>query len=573
MIKFTRVFYKNFLSSGSGGTEIFLDKTSSSLLVGRNGSGKSSMIDAICFALFNKSFRNLSKPKIVNSKNKKQCLCEVNFEIGTKQYLVKRGIKPDIFEIWIDNEMVDQSAKKFDYQEYLEQQILQLNYKSFTQIVILGSRAYTPFMELKTGPRREVIEDLLDLTIFSKMNLVLKERIKSLTDSVQKLDTKIDSLYNTKSLKEKYVQQAEKQNQSIEESIISNIDTTNTKLSQVEQNLEKNKQEFERLLSELVTDSRPLEKKLNKFVEIRGGILSNKTNHTKIVQFYSKYDSCPTCNQEIDEEFKSGLILDSTSKLESYEAGLVDLNAKIDLHQKQVREINNNAAILTNLQSTIRNFEHHKETLLYQLKQYEKQLTDAQNRNTIDTNTEKNEIAQLLSQIEEYTAEKDSLEYSKKYLNMSGKLLKDDGIKTMIISQYLPVINKLINHYLTVMDFFVSFNFDENFDEIIKSRHRDNFSYANLSEGEKMRVNLSILFTFRKIASLKNTCNTNLLILDEIADSVLDSDGIEILTQILKEFEDNNVFMISHKDEMMDKFDRTLKFFKQNDYSIMEEIG
>ena len=535
-------------------------------------SHNSTFIDAICLVLFNKSFRKLPKPLLINSKNKKQCLGEVNFEIGSKKYLVRRGIKPDIFEIWIDGEMVDQSARSLDYQEYLEQQILQINYKSFTQIVILGSRAYTPFMELKTGPRREVIEDLLDLTIFSKMNLVLKERLKLLTESVQKLDSKIDSLNSTKSIKERYIVQTEKQNESMEGAIRSNIDSTSKEIQQLEKNISTSKLELEKLVSQLVTDSKPIEKKLNKLIEIRGGITNNKTNHSKIVQFYGKYDACPTCNQEIDKEFKHSLIEDSSTKLASYEAGLVELNGKIDEHQRLLSTINTNVSTISTKQSTLRQLEYQLSTKIGQLKQYEKDLTNAQNRNIIDTNSEKREIEQLIKQIEEFELEKSGLDYSKKYLTMSGKLLKDDGIKTMIIAQYLPVINKLINYYLDIMGLFVSFTFDENFSETFKSRFRDNHVYNCFSEGEKMRINLAILFTFRKIASLKNTCNCNLLILDEILDSVLDSDGIEILTNILREFEDNNVFMISHKDEMHDKFGRTMKFYKKDDYSIMEEI-
>lgn len=572
MITFTRIYYKNFLSTGGAGTEILLNSVSSSLLIGKNGGGKSTMIDALCLALFNKPFRKLPKPKLINSKNKKQCLVEVNFKIGTKEYLVKRGMKPDVFEIYIDGEMVDQSAKSLDYQEYLEQQILQLNYKSFTQIVVLGSKSYTPFMELKTAPRGEVVEDLLDLTIFSRMNIILKERIKNLSEHISGIENTIYNLENTKNTKIQYVNKIEQQNISVESSIKENIDKVTSQIKILEDNISIKNTELDELLSNLETDSTSISTKLNKFIEMRGGILNNKTNHTKIVQFYSSNDSCPTCKQVIDNEFKQSLVKESSSKIETFDSGLVQLNEKITEYQSMYNTIKQNVSKIESVRQCINQWTNEKRIFVNQLEQYNKELTNSQTRGTIDTQIEKNEIESIISEIDRHSKELSELIDKRQYLNLSGKMLKDDGIKTMIISQYLPIINKLINYYLGMMDFFVSFNFDENFDEIIKARHRDVFEYNNFSEGEKMRINLAILFTFRKIAELKNTCNTNLLIMDEILDGVLDSDGIEVLTSILKEFEGNNVFMISHKDEMMDKFKRTLKFVVHDDYSICEEI-
>jgi DNA repair exonuclease SbcCD ATPase subunit len=572
MIKFTRIYFKNFLSTGGAGTEIKLDSTSSTLLIGKNGGGKSTMIDALCLGLFNKPFRKLPKPKLVNSKNKKQCLVEINFEIGTKKYLVKRGMKPDIFEIYIDDILINQESKTLDYQDYLEQQILQLNYKSFTQIVVLGSKSYTPFMELKTGPRREVIEDLLDLTIFSKMNIILKERVKALTENISKIESSILTLENNKYTKTQYVTKIENQNLQAETSIVHNIESSNNKIKELEDNISVNNSKLDELISNLETDHTSVSTKLNKFIEMRGGILNNKTNHTKIVQFYSGNDSCPTCKQIIDKDFKESLVSESTQKIDTFETGLAQLNDKISEYQTLYNTIKLNAAKIENIRNIINQYTKEKTIYENQLAQYKKELTNLQTRGTIDTAIEKNEIETIVTDILSKQSELEILLEKRNYLNLSGKMLKDDGIKTMIISQYLPVLNKLINHYLGMMDFFISFNFDENFDEIIKARHRDIFEYNNFSEGEKMRINLAILFSFRKIAELKNTCNTNLLIMDEILDGVLDSDGIDVLTSILREFESNNVFMISHKEEMIDKFNRTLKFVVKDDYSLCEEI-
>lgn len=572
MIKFTRIYFKNFLSTGGAGTEIKLDSTSSTLLIGKNGGGKSTMIDALCLGLFNKPFRKLPKPKLVNSKNKKQCLVEINFEIGTKKYLVKRGMKPDIFEIYIDDNLINQESKTIDYQDYLEQQILQLNYKSFTQIVVLGSKSYTPFMELKTGPRREVIEDLLDLTIFSKMNIILKERVKALTENISKIESSILTLENNKYTKTQYVTKIENQNLQAETSIVHNIESSNNKIKDLEDNISVNNSKFDELISNLETDHTSVSTKLNKFIEMRGGILNNKTNHTKIVQFYSGNDSCPTCKQIIDKDFKESLVSESTQKIDTFETGLAQLNDKISEYQTLYNTIKLNASKIENIRNIINQYTKEKTIYENQLAQYKKELTNLQTRGTIDTAIEKNEIETIVADILSKQSELEILLEKRNYLNLSGKMLKDDGIKTMIITQYLPVLNKLINHYLGMMDFFISFNFDENFDEIIKARHRDIFEYNNFSEGEKMRINLAILFSFRKIAELKNTCNTNLLIMDEILDGVLDSDGIDVLTSILREFESNNVFMISHKEEMIDKFNRTLKFVVKDDYSLCEEI-
>lgn len=571
MIKFKSIFYKNFYSTGNAGTEIQLDSNFSTLIVGKNGSGKTTMIDAICFALFNKAFRNIPKPKIVNSKNKKDCLVILKFEIGPNTYIIKRGIKPDIFEIYINDAMVNQDAASRDYQKYLEDQILHLNYKAFTQIVILGSKLYTPFMELKSAPRREFIEDLLDLTIFSDMNLLLKERIKNITTNISNIENQIFNKENQLEMKEKYIKSIDDKNANLEDNLCNKIQGIEAMIDQINDTIHCTKQQLDPLMEKLL-DPTDVRNKLNKFIELRGKLNSNISNHSKIVKFYGSNDSCPTCNQNIDPDFKENVVSESTSKLEQFNQAVVDISEKISTQNGIIESITLVQQKVAQLQNDISNQQSKRDTYERQLTQTKKELTDLQTSGTIDTEVEKREVIILRNEIEELSNELIILNSRKSHYNSSAKLLKDDGIKTLIIAQYLPVINKLMNYYLEKLDFYGSFNFDDNFDEVIKSRHRDEFVYNSFSEGEKMRINLSILFTFRKIAELKNTCNTNLLVMDEITDGVLDEEGVQILTNILKEFDDNNVFVISHNTEMLDKFDRIFEFTKIQEYSIMREL-
>jgi DNA repair exonuclease SbcCD ATPase subunit len=555
MIKFKTIRWKNFLSTGNAFTEIKLDKSFSTLIVGENGSGKSTLLDAITFALFNKPFRNISKPQLVNSINKKNSLVEVEFTIGTKAYIIRRGIAPSVFEIEVDGKLVNQDASVRDYQQYLEENILKLNYKSFTQIVVLGSASFTPFMQLPLAQRREIIEDILDISIFTKMKEVLKNKISELKEKVKSIDGELTLIKEKAKLQEQYIKTLESDKQEriskIEEEICSIQKTIESLTTIVTANVEEKKS-----LSSIESKKQKVDSLKNEFIR--------KIKESKIeLEFYHNNSDCPTCKQEISHEFKVSMSEEKLDRIDELEKAQIELSVKweeINKTYEQYLEINQkiievNNSIITN-QTILQRFLVEKNNVQSKIGDIEK---------------ENKKLKEIAVDALDKNAVRNELKEQQEYQNIAEHLLKDSGIKTKIIRQYLPVINKLVNNYLQAMDFFVQFDLDETFKETIKSRHRDTFSYASFSEGEKQRIDLALIFTWRTIAKMKNSANTNLLLLDEVFDSSLDVNGTDYVMSLLNTIgEDTNVFVISHKgDQLFDKFRSQIKFEKKNNYSVM----
>jgi DNA repair exonuclease SbcCD ATPase subunit len=555
MIKFKTIRWKNFLSTGNAFTEIKLDRSPSTLIVGENGSGKSTLLDAITFALFNKPFRNISKPQLVNSINKKKLLVEVEFTIGKTEYLVRRGSLPGVFEIEIDGSMVDQNASVRDYQKHLEENILKLNYKSFTQIVILGSASFTPFMQLPLGQRREIIEDILDISIFTRMKEVLKEKVTNLKEKLRFIEGEIQVVKEKGKVQKSYIETLQTDKQEKIDKIQGEIDATQSKIEKLTENANASTAEKESLGS--------VESKKQKLEALKAEFDRKIRDARRELDFYHNNDDCPTCKQGIPHDFKASMSEEKLDRIDELETAQVDLNAKweeVDKLYDQYLEINQKIVDTNNLLIA-------EQTLLQRLI-----LEKSETENKIgDIQKETAKLKEIAKDLVSKTDQRNDLKTEQEYNTIAEHLLKDSGIKTKIIRQYLPVINKLVNKYLTAMDFFVQFDLDETFKETIKSRHRDKFSYASFSEGEKQRIDLALVFTWRTIAKMKNSASTNLLLLDEVFDSSLDVNGTDYVMTLLNTIgEDTNVFVISHKgDQLFDKFRSQIKFEKKQNYSVM----
>jgi len=569
MIIFNTIRWKNFLSTGNQFTEIKLDRSPSTLIVGENGGGKSTMLDALCFSLFGKPFRNINKPQLVNSINKKQLLVEVEFHTGSKLYKIVRGIKPGLFEIYVDGELLNQDAAARDYQKYLEESILKLNYKSFTQIVILGSASFTPFMQLPSGTRREIIEDLLDIQIFTTMNVVLRDKMNALKDQLQDADGKLEVLKQKASIQKEYVDTLEANREKRVDEILERIETGEGKISSLTNltnDLAGQKvsiEETQKNLGDLATKQKKLDSFKTKFsAQLR--------DLQKEVAFYEETDECPTCQQGIAHDHKETIVSSRQEKIQELSSGMEKLQEEFTKLEELIAENEVLSEQISGLNTEI--ITHNNEIIVQQrfIQTLNLELADITSK-TGNIDTEKNKLKTYAKEVLSQNEEKAKLNEEKHYMDAVSTLLKDTGIKTKIIRQYLPVINKLVNKYLQSMDFFVQFNLDEKFDETIKSRHRDDFSYASFSEGEKQRIDLALLFTWRTIAKMKNSVATNLLILDEVFDSSLDNNGTDYVMSLLDTLgEDTNVFVISHKgDQLFDKFRSLIKFEKKNNYSEM----
>jgi DNA repair exonuclease SbcCD ATPase subunit len=567
MITFQTIRWKNILSTGNSFTEIKLDKSPNTLIIGNNGAGKSTILDALCFGLFGKPFRKINKPNLVNSINNTDAVVEIEFIIGKKTYRIVRGIKPNTFEIYCNSVLLNQDARAKDYQDFLEKSILKFNFKSFTQIVILGSASFVPFMQLSPADRRTIIEELLDIQIFTSMNGIIKDRMAGIKESTIKTKYAIELSTEKIKLQEQNIEEHKKNNDDEivkKKQEITDNELINTKLTKdielINKHIEK--------LSIKITDKLDIEKRYKKFVQVEAKMSSTYLKVEKDIQFYEHNNDCPTCKQVITTEWKSSQVQEKQNKKMEIEGALetiIEEMSKLTTRtneiiaiNKHITEHNNEVVKHNSTLSAVNNY----------IVKLNKEITELSKRkdNLTDENEKLKELRLELANLEK---EQENLSVDKHYHEYAASLLKDNGIKTKIIKQYLPIINKFVNKYLKAMDFFVNFNLNENFEETIKSRHRDEFSYSNFSEGEKMRIDLALLFTWRQIAKLKNSTNTNLLILDEVFDSSLDTVGTDEFLKLIQEMgQDTNIFVISHKgDQLFDKFRSIVKFEKKNNFS------
>ena len=566
MITFLYVRWKNLLSTGNYFTEIKLNNNTNTLVVGENGSGKSTMLDALCFGLFGKAFRNVNKPNLLNSINGKDCVIEVEFDTNNKSYKIVRGIKPNKFEIYCDGELVNQDAAARDYQEYLEKFILKLNYKSFTQIVILGSASFVPFMQLSSSDRRAIIEDLLDIQIFSTMNGLLKDRLTNNKDVMFQSKSEIELTQQRYDLQDKHIKGLKQNNEDKVTEYVSEIRINTSTIQTLHGEIANLSSQVE-THQNLVAEKTLVEDKVKKITKLESQIESNLSKFRKDISFFAHNDDCPTCRQAIATEFKETELQTLQTKATECEHGLTQLEVKLLAEQTKLNEITEIQRRIQSLQIEIAT----KNTSITETNKYItklEKLIEELKTNKASTEKEEQELELLKNTL---TTSKDNLRNlidEKSYFEVASGLLKDTGIRTKIIKQYLPIINKLVNKYLASLDFFVNFNLDESFKETIKSRHRDDFTYNNFSEGEKQRIDMALMLTWRAVAKLKNSSNTNLLILDEVFDSSLDTNGTEELMKILHMLEGVNLFVISHKgDILVDKFANVVRFEKVNNFS------
>jgi DNA repair exonuclease SbcCD ATPase subunit len=567
MILFETVRWKNILSTGNSFTEIRLDKSPNTLIIGHNGAGKSTILDALCFGLFGKPFRKINKPNILNSINGQKGLVEVEFTIGKKKYKIVRGIKPNIFEIYCDGTLINQDAASKDYQEVLEKQILKLNFKSFTQVVILGSASFVPFMQLSAADRRGIIEDLLDIQIFSTMNGILKEKYSENKDELTKIKYDISLVQEKINLQLANIEEHKKNNTAEIEKKSVEIGKDQDQIKKLQSDCELIQKHID-AMSRKVEDKIRVEEKSKEYYQLETKLETRLKRLKKDEVFYTENDSCPTCKQSIPDTFKKNQLDTLVETKSEVESALKQMELRISSIQEHLSQINKTQSKISLHQSEVVKYHTNINALYKNIGRLIKEIAEL---NTKSQGSEENN--QKLTELKEELAlsrqSYETLLKDKQYMEFAGTLLKDGGIKTRIIKQYLPIMNKLINKYLKAMDFFVNFNIDENFNETIKSRHRDDFSYANFSEGEKMRIDLALLFTWRQVAKLKNSVSTNLLILDEVFDSSLDTVGTEEFLKLIHEMgTDTNVFVISHKgDQLFDKFRSVIKFQKVNNFS------
>lgn len=568
MILFEKIRFRNFLSTGNQFTEIQFNKNPTTLIVGTNGSGKSTLLDALCFSLFNKAFRKITKNQLVNSANEKDCLVEIEFSIGKIQWKVVRGIKPNIFEIYKNGSLLNQEASANDQQGWLEDHVLKLNFKSFTQIVILGSASYVPFMQLSTAHRREIVEDLLDIKIFSSMNSIAKEKTKSLNSDLKEISLKESMTEEKIEMQKEFIENIEKNGEK-------NIKVKKEKIKEINNVIEELLEDIEKKSSIVSSDLQPkvdtligATQKLKQLSSLKGKISQKVLTIADQHKFFKNNTVCPTCTQEINESFRLNKIDEFELKVKELESGYNELRETIKNEEKRELEFNE-------LSNKIRLLNNEISNNNVKISQFNKQTKEIgqEIQEIIDglenTNTERSTLNKLIDNLEHLKDKRAKFKEDISYFEFVGSLLKDGGIKAKVIKKYLPIMNTYINKYLHMMDFYINFSFDEEFKENLKSPIHEDFTYESFSEGEKMRINLAILFTWREIARVKNSVNTNLLILDEVFDSSLDGSGIDYFSKIIRYVLTNtNVFVISHKtDEMIDLFNEVIKFEKVKGFS------
>jgi len=568
MILFKTIRWKNFLSTGTQYTEVDFTKNKTNLIVGTNGAGKSTILDALTFALFGKPFRKINKPQLVNSVNEKDCRVEVEFSIGNIEWKVVRGIKPTLFEIWRNDTSLDQSSAALDQQKWLEQNVLKMNYKSFTQIVILGSSTFVPFMQLSAAHRREVIEDLLDIKIFSSMNMVIKEKIRQTKEEIKVYELKKESLLDKVKMQQEFIEELENRGKE-------SIDNSNRKISDLDKEIQQYMDEngsLEEPLYEYIKEQDKLvgyAEKLRKLGNLKGKISQKVSTITKEHKFFTENTVCPTCTQSIEETFRINRINDAQSKAKELQSGYKELEEAIKEEEERERQFNTLSKEISKLTNGISQNNIKINGLRRQIRNLEKEI-QVLTENLANRNSEHEKLESfkenLKTTYDELASKKDTINY----YDFSYSLLKDGGVKSKIIKKYLPLINQQVNRYLQMMDFYINFTLDEEFNETVQSPIHEDFSYASFSEGEKQRIDLALLFTWREVARMKNSVNTNLMILDEIFDSSLDSTGTDEFLKIIRYvIKDANIFVISHKTGMEDKFESVIKFEKVKGFSHM----
>jgi DNA repair exonuclease SbcCD ATPase subunit len=569
MIHFKKIRYKNFLSTGQQFIEVQLDRSSKTLVVGENGAGKSTMLDALCFGLFQRAFRNIKKDQMINSINEKECVVEVEFIIGKNEYKVVRGIKPNVFEIWCNNVMLNQDAAVRDYQKHLEQTILKLNFRSFTQVVILGNASFVPFMQLSSRHRRNVVEEILDIEIFSKMNFMFRTKVQAQDELIKQSDFNSQLIEGKIDSQKKHIEDMSGNNQQL-------IDKKKLEIKQAQTDIDNYKLDIDRVSAERaalqneILDETKINSKYKQLHNLEAKLENTCGKHKKDLGFFQTHNDCPTCQQAIDEEFKLTMQSKKAEKIQELEVALGQIEKDITSTETRLSKINDTMVAIREKELLINRYE----TSISEINKYivgKQNEIDELSDDKFTTGVATGQLTELQEQLTEAESTKIKQKEHKTYLDTARYLMQDTGIKTKIIKQYLPIMNQFINKNLADMDFFVNFTLDEEFNETIKSRHRDVFNYNSFSEGEKLRIDLSILFTWREIAKMKNSMNTNLLILDEIFDSSLDASGTDEFMRILtNKLAKENVFVISHKgDTLIDKFPSILKFEKYKNFTRM----
>lgn len=570
MIRFQKVRFKNFGSFGNTFTELVLDKNNTTLICGSNGSGKSfAFLDSITFALFGKPFRKINIPQLANSINSKNCLVEIEFTKGNESYIVRRGLNPKIFEIHRNGELLNQDAKSVDYQTVLEEQIIKMNYKTFTQVVILGSSSFVPFMQLNAADRRAVIENILDINVFSSMNMVLKGKMSALKESLKEVSTSIE-------IQKEKIQSRKDLISNLESKSNKDIENTNQKIQTIESDISELLKEITELevsmneIASSISDKDKVSKKQSEVKTLKTKIGVNLSTLMKDIAFFTDNETCPSCCQSITNDVKEKELQKRNKKKNEYEKAISDLESSIQECDSRIKEINDIAVLVQDKNLQILQ----KKTSIDNGKKFLKSLVEdlkKASNSSDEINSEKGKLQEMETVLGDLESKKIDMKSEEHYYQYASDLLKDTGVKAKIIKYYLPFMNKYINKFLTSMDFFVQFILDEDFNETIKSRHRDEMSYMNFSEGEKMRIDLALLLAWREIARAKNSVNCNLLILDEVFDSSLDSLGMEELMKLLNAVSDkSNIYVISHKsDQLVDKFQTTISFEKKNNFSRM----
>jgi DNA repair exonuclease SbcCD ATPase subunit len=569
MIIFKKIKWKNFLSTGNTSIEIELDKAPTTLMVGTNGSGKSTLLDALCFVLFNKPFRMIKKEQIVNTINDADAEVTVEFTVGTKNYKIIRGIKPNKFEIYADGDLINQDASTIDYQKYLEANIMKLNYRSFIQVVVLGSSSYEPFMKMKPRYRREVVEEILDIRVFGLMDLILRSQQSDLQKNITEIRHKCDLINSKYELETKHFTELQGRNINDKDYKKNILDKNNKDLQEYLKKITLLNVEIENNKNKLIERDN-VNVKANQLSKLEAKIENNLLKHKRTLEFFQNNDSCPECTQSINEQFKFTKVDNESQTIQKLEGGLKDLLSEIIKTETKVNELNAVSQKIQSLNVDIAKIN----TSVDELKKYSDKIHEEimllENKESDGKNIQK-QLDQLKEDLLIAKKELDNITEQKQYVDILREILNDKGAKARIIKKYLPIMNTLINQYLQSMDFFISFHLDEEFNETVKSRYRDTFDYNNFSEGEKMRIDLALLFTWRTIAKMKNSTNTNLLVLDEIFDSSLDGQGTDDFFKIIKSMPKENIFIISHKgDILFDKFTNILKFEKEHNFTRLQ---